>query len=540
MTRTEQWDGVDPADRLDDDLDRMVRGGRPLSGFGPTIEHLYRLASGAWITAQPPILAPRPSPKHTRYQFPMISRRTIMSGLSTAALVALMVAIAFNAFPLAMSVDPPGTRLAAFNQDRATPGAPAAERQDDCTFPPGDEFTSSDPLPVGRSLDAIPDSLVVLDPTENGYMEAEALQITDGRMENPADPFHVGWYEQTATPAERGNVVMAGYVDIWNIGPTALVGLWTMAEGDQIQVNTASGISYLYDVEWTRNYELSAITEADSVEVLGSTAEPALTIITCGGEFDYDAGLYLGRTVVRARLQFQFGNEIVASTEAVWPIGSPPVDPPSPASPIASPVATLGSGLVNAEPRPFAREDCDVEPRTREELIEILGTLPSAVGPGDRNAERLPLDQATFDQLQEEVHDYQACRLFGMTMGWTSLLSEDALRRMVYENGQTTPYSPALLDEIVRGWEEIDAPAAAKAESLTADALANACAIVLAPDQLAEGEMYVTDSLISIPAVLAIGEQSVVNTVPFQYNVTFVLVDGRWRIEQIPENDTCA
>lgn len=531
MTRTDHWDRGDPADRLDDDLDRMVRGGRPGSaperpGFGPTIERLYALASDARMTPRPRIRNRLPSPLPTQHStnsnISKISRRTIMSGFSTAALVALMLTIAFNAFPLAMSVDPPGTRLAAVNQGAATPGMPTNAQQDDCTFPSGDVFAASDPVPAGRSLDTNPDSLVLLDADEYSFMEAETLQIADRRMENPANPFHVGWYEQTATPAEGGNVVMAGFVDIWNIGPTALAALGTVAEGNEIQVNSRGGISYVYAVEWTRNYDLSAIAEADIADVLGPTAEPSLTIITCGGEFDYDTGRYLGRTVVRARFQTSF--------DATAGEATPP----------ASPVASPGSGLVNAEPRPFAQEDCDVEPRTREELIGILGTLPPAVGPGDRNAERLPLDQATFDQLQDAAHDYQACRLFGMTMEWTAFLSDDALRHLVYENGQSTPYSSAVLDEIVRGWEEIDVLAAEEADSFSTEALANSCAIVLAPDQPKEAEMYVTESLISIPAVLAIGEQGVVNTAPNQYSVSFVFEDGRWHIERIPDNTNCA
>lgn len=450
-----------------------------------------------------------------------------MSGLSTAALVTLMLTIALNVFPLANSTDPPQTRTASLiNQDGSTPGTPAGARQDDCTFPIGDVFAVGDPVPAGRTINANPDSIVLLDAVEYGFMEAETLQIADGQMENPADPFHVGWYEQTATPAEDGNVVMAGYVDIWNIGPTPLAALGTVAEGDEIQVNTPGGTSWVYAVEWTRDYELSAIADADSAEVLGTTAEPSLTLITCGGEFDYDTGEYLSRTVVRATRQSSFDATAGESTPT--------------ASPMASPDATLGSGLVNAEPRPFTLEDCDVEPRTREKLIEILGTLPAPVGPGNLADPQRPLDQATFDQLQDTVHDYQACRLFGMTFHWTAMLSEDELRRMVYENGQTTPYSPAVLDEIVRGWEEIDAPAAEKAESLSSDALAYLCAVVLAPDQPTEAEMYVTESLISIPAVLAAGEASVVNTAPVQYSVTFVFEDGRWQIEQIPENTNCA
>ncbi len=448
-----------------------------------------------------------------------------MSGLSTAALVALMLTIAFNAFPLINSTDPPQTRKASLNQDGSTSGTPTGAPQNDCTFPTGEVFSGSGSIPAGRSLETIPDSIVLGGTITDSFMMAETLQISDDRMGNPSDPFLVGWYEQTATPAEGGNVVMAGYADFWNVGPTPLASLGTMAEGDEIQVNTPGGTSWVYAVEWRRDYELSEVTGADSTEVLGPTAEPSLTLITCGGEFNYEAGEYLSRTVVRATRQSSFNANAGESTPT--------------ASLVASPAVTSGRRLVNAEPRPFTREDCNAEPRTREELIEILSTLPAPVGPGNLTDPQRPLDQRTFDQLQDIVHDYQACQLFGMTLEWTALLSEDELRRMVYEIGQTTPYSPAVLDEIVRGWEEIDAGRSASTPQSEA-LLTHVCAVVLAPGLPSEGGSYVSDSLISIPAVLAIGETGVVNTAPFQYSVSFAYENGRWQIDRLPENNNCA
>lgn len=514
MRRTDHWKGGDPADRLDDDLDRMVRGGRPesgaeRSGFGPTIEHLYQLASDARVTVQLPARQRPSAAKHAPLPtIPIISRRTIMSGFSAAAVLALMLTIAFNAFPLAGSTDHPETQLAAINQ-----GSPAATQPDDCTFPASDQFTTANPAVPERSPGMQPRSIVFRDTLNARAIETEVLQIADGRMDNPADPLQVGWYEQSAAPSEGGNVVMTGYVDDRDSGPAALVQLGSLDAGDEVHVNTASGLAYVYIVEWTKNYELEAVTEADSAEVLGPTTEPSLTLITCGGEFDYEIGQYLSRTVVRATLQT---NQSEATPDAVGPTGNLEVDPP----------------------RPLTREDCNVEPRTREEVIEILGTLPAPVGPGNLTDVQLPLDQATLPQLQDTVHDFQACRLFGMTYHWAAMLSEDELRRMVYENGQTTPYSAAVLDEIVRGWEEIDAAHAAQAPA--GEALAFPCAVVLSPDLPSEGATYVTDTAISMPAVLTAGEAGVVETVPGVFTVHFVREDGRWQIDSFPERYRCA
>lgn len=522
MTRTDHWDRGDPADRLDDDLDRMVRGGRPgsapeRSGFGPTIERLYALASDARITPQPRIRNRLPSPLPTQHStnsnISKISRRTIMSGFSTAALVALMLTIAFNAFPLAMSVDPPGTRLAAVNQEGSPPASRASGQEDDCAFPLGDQFGTANLAVPARPPDLHPRSIAINGADFQIVADTEVLQIADGRMETPSGPSRVGWYEQTAAPGDPGNAVMMGFVDYWNYGPAALAQLGTVAAGDELRVNTASGITFVYVVEWTRNYDLDTVTDADIADVLGPTAIPALTIITCSGEFDYETGVYLSRTVVRA----------TSRTSSV----------------LASPVMIPASGLVNAPPKPFTREDCNVEPRTREELIEILGMLPTieVADPSALNGalDQATLDQATFDQLQEKLHVYQACRLFGMTLEWTALLSENTLREMVYTYGQTAPYSPAVLDEIIQGWEESDALHASAAESLSADGLANSNAIVLDPDRPSEAGLIMIGTSIQVPAVLTTGEHTEVNTAPEQYSVSFVFEDGRWRIGHFPE-----
>ena len=38
----------------------------------------------------------------------------------------------------------------------------------------------------------------------------------------------------------------------------------------------------------------------EAVEVLSPTAEDRLTLVTCGGEFDYDARRYLSNVIVTA------------------------------------------------------------------------------------------------------------------------------------------------------------------------------------------------------------------------------------------------
>lgn len=127
--------------------------------------------------------------------------------------------------------------------------------------------------------------------------EVETLDIVDGAMEDPSGPWVVAWYEDLAGLGEIGNVVMAGHIDYWNVGPAVFYTIGELAEGDAIAVTGSDGTVYGYQVEWVRQYDAA---DAPLAEIAGRTGDEALTLITCGGTFDYATGEYLQRTVVRA------------------------------------------------------------------------------------------------------------------------------------------------------------------------------------------------------------------------------------------------
>ncbi|MDP9358774.1 MAG: class F sortase [Chloroflexota bacterium] len=130
--------------------------------------------------------------------------------------------------------------------------------------------------------------------------EVETVEIVDGVMQNPTGPWVVSWYQETARLGEDDNTVMAGHVDYWDVGPAVFYNLKDLAEGDQIQVTGEDGTVYTYQVEWIKTYTVSELTPERIQEIVGPTDQPALTLITCGGEFDYATGEYLSRMVVRA------------------------------------------------------------------------------------------------------------------------------------------------------------------------------------------------------------------------------------------------
>ncbi|MFN8677965.1 MAG: class F sortase [Thermomicrobiales bacterium] len=125
----------------------------------------------------------------------------------------------------------------------------------------------------------------------------EPLRVVDGAMQDPSGPWEVAWYENLGTLGAPGNVVMAGHIDYWNVGPSVFYNLGSVQPGAEIVVAGDDGLQYPFTVEWT---ELFTSDNMPMDDVAGPTATQSLTLITCGGAFDYVNGEYLSRTVVRA------------------------------------------------------------------------------------------------------------------------------------------------------------------------------------------------------------------------------------------------
>ena len=125
----------------------------------------------------------------------------------------------------------------------------------------------------------------------------EALRVVNGAMQDPTGPWVVAWYENLGALGRVGNIVMAGHIDYWNVGPSVFYNLSTLQPGAEIVVTGEDGKAYPYAVEWVQQFDSTSMPLDD---VIGSTEDQTLTLITCGGAFDYVNGQYLQRTVVRA------------------------------------------------------------------------------------------------------------------------------------------------------------------------------------------------------------------------------------------------
>lgn len=132
--------------------------------------------------------------------------------------------------------------------------------------------------------------------------EVETLNITNGVMANPTGPWVVSWYRQTSELGEGGNVVMAGHVDYWGVGPSVFYHLRDVQKGDRIVVTGADKSVFTYAVDWYEIFSMTDLTGGKIQELVGPASGSVLTLITCGGEFDYANGEYLSRGVVRSTL----------------------------------------------------------------------------------------------------------------------------------------------------------------------------------------------------------------------------------------------
>ena len=135
------------------------------------------------------------------------------------------------------------------------------------------------------------------------------MEIVNGVMQNPPGPWVVAWYRQTATLGEQGNVVLSGHVDYWDVGPSVFFNLRDLVAGDIIRLTGENDTRYDYAVEWSEVFDIDTLTGGKLQEVVGVTERPAVTLITCGGEFDYANGEYLSRMVVRGTLIEQAGTQ---------------------------------------------------------------------------------------------------------------------------------------------------------------------------------------------------------------------------------------
>lgn len=183
-------------------------------------------------------------------------------------------------------------------------GVWAADRPTQAPAPAGAPVVAAPPVPV-----APPEPAAPAEPAAPVRVRLPALGVDApvapvgvddrGRMEVPFDVAMVGWYRFGPGPgAAAGSAVLSGHVDDKEQGYGALHRLGGLAPGDPVAVDLADGRVVAYRVESVTRMPKSELPVGDVFDRVGP---PRLTLVTCGGPFDYDAQGYTENVVVVAR-----------------------------------------------------------------------------------------------------------------------------------------------------------------------------------------------------------------------------------------------
>ncbi len=169
------------------------------------------------------------------------------------------------------------------------PLAPTGTPPADTVAPPGatTQVHKPSPRPVNLSV-----------PDIGLSQELLGLGISaDGTLEVPEDYDAVGWYADGFAPGDPGPAIMVGHVDSTE-GPAVFYEVSRLVPGARIEVARADGSVVTFVVDRVQSYPKS---EFPTEEVYGSTGVPELRLITCGGEFDYEARSYTKGAPARRR-----------------------------------------------------------------------------------------------------------------------------------------------------------------------------------------------------------------------------------------------
>lgn len=181
------------------------------------------------------------------------------------------------------------------------------------------------PEPVVTSLGALHDEFGEAPDATFGRLRIAVLGVdaamgsrfvgASGVMTIPSGPGDVVWYDFSdwdglgGTPGGGNNAIYSGHVDYSAYVPYAGIsyrggGVFRnvnlLSPGDVIEVQSG-GETLTYIVQWTR--EVSADTSVTNWNEILTAHVPvdSITLITCGGDFDFTERSYSSRTVVRAQ-----------------------------------------------------------------------------------------------------------------------------------------------------------------------------------------------------------------------------------------------
>jgi LPXTG-site transpeptidase (sortase) family protein len=179
---------------------------------------------------------------------------------------------------------------------------------DDAPTTVAEPLSPSQSFTVGEaralSLDDLKDQKAVA-PVSLSY-PAQAIEMSvvgvgiDDRnyMEIPLSIFSAGWYRFGPGPASAtGATVIAAHVDMPSQGIGPFANLRNARVGEEITVVDENGTTHTYSVVQVERIEKA---EVPLDQVFTTRGDPMLVLITCGGDFDFNAQSYSDNYIVTA------------------------------------------------------------------------------------------------------------------------------------------------------------------------------------------------------------------------------------------------
>jgi hypothetical protein len=133
--------------------------------------------------------------------------------------------------------------------------------------------------------------------TVDAPVEEYGIDLETGQMDVPANVSEVGWYRFGPKPGEPGSAVLAAHVDLDGYGPGVFFDLEVLEPGDRIEIVYADDTKKMFEVEARATYLKD---ELPLDVIFNREGRPALTLITCGGDFDSSISSYDSNVVVYA------------------------------------------------------------------------------------------------------------------------------------------------------------------------------------------------------------------------------------------------
>ncbi len=218
-------------------------------------------------------------------------RSSVVVGLCSMLALAALTALGLNV---------PSEPLVRSEPTRTTAEVAPASRPEGSVGP----LAPSVPALSLRSAAAAPVAAVAAAPVRVRVpaieIDAPVVRVgvdTAGSLDVP-DPRQVGWYEHGPTPGATGAAVLAAHVDLDRVAGV-FYHLDDVLPGDRIYIDFDDGSTQRFEVVDDVLYDKTALPES---ELFRRSGDPALHLVTCGGEFDPAKHHYLGNRVVTARL----------------------------------------------------------------------------------------------------------------------------------------------------------------------------------------------------------------------------------------------